>query len=277
MDGPIGAVSPHRCPVRIAIAQLPARTNEDRALPIENALVVMDGATSHHPGIPPASEYVDALGAALAQHLIPDAELPPALADAIRDTARELGLAPGRSPSSTVAIVRIAVDTVSVLLLGDTTVIVRRTDGSHEIHTDDRLGALGIPQAAEYRRRLAHGSGYDDVHRRLLRELQERQREQRNRPGGYWIAEADPSAAAHAIRLDIPRNSVSWLVAATDGAREPIQSLGIPWTDIAQQSADELGALLRTCHSWEAETDPDGRILPRSKRHDDKTLAVVRL
>ncbi|MBF6268803.1 hypothetical protein [Nocardia farcinica] len=124
---------------------------------------------------------------------------------------------------------------------------------------------------------MAHGTGYDDVHRRLLRELQERQREQRNRPGGYWIAEADPSAAAHAIWLDIPPNSVSWLVAATDGAREPIQSLGIPWTDIAQQSADELGALLRTCHSWEAETDPDGRILPRSKRHDDKTLAVVRL
>ncbi|MGV9780779.1 hypothetical protein, partial [Nocardia farcinica] len=106
---------------------------------------------------------------------------------------------------------------------------------------------------------MAHGTGYDDVHRRLLRELQERQREQRNRPGGYWIAEADPSAAAHAIWLDIPPNSVSWLVAATDGAREPIQSLGIPWTDIAQQSADELGALLRTCHSWEAETDPDGR------------------
>jgi hypothetical protein len=36
-----------------------------------------------------------------------------------------------------------------------------------------------------------------------------------------------------------------------------------------------LAALLGSADRWEAETDPDGQVLPRAKRHDDKTIAAV--
>nr|WP_139795553.1 hypothetical protein [Nocardia donostiensis] len=50
-----------------------------------------------------------------------------------------------------------------------------------------------------------------------------------------------------------------------------------PGQRIADHSAEELRALLASCTDWEANSDPDGRALPRSKRHDDKTIAVVQL
>jgi hypothetical protein len=38
--------------------------------------------------------------------------------------------------------------------------------------------------------------------------------------------------------------------------------------------ADHLHRCLEQLHEWEADRDPDGRLLPRSKRHDDKTLVT---
>jgi hypothetical protein len=43
---------------------------------------------------------------------------------------------------------------------------------------------------------LPQAAGYDDHHAALLREMQTQQAEERNKPGGYGIAEADPTAAA---------------------------------------------------------------------------------
>lgn len=63
---------------------------------------------------------------------------------------------------------------------------------------------------------------------------------------------------------------------STDGAHRPIEHLGIDWHDIEKLDNDGLYRLLRELHRWEADADPSGQQLPRSKRHDDKTLAVVR-
>jgi len=41
-------------------------------------------------------------------------------------------------------------------------------------------------------------------------------------------------------------------------------------------TAAALRRVLEDCERWEAEEDPAGRLLPRSKRHDDKTLVVAR-
>lgn len=263
--------------MEIAIAELPESAGEDRALAPGSGVIVLDGATSHDPGTPPAGRYVDILGPQLATHLGRADTLPEILADAIRSTAEVLDLHPSSSPSSTVAIVRIRPKAVEVLVLGDTTVVVGFEDGRHDVITDNRLSTLGISESSEYRKRLAEGSGYDDTHRDLLRGLQRRQREQRNRTGGYWIAEADPAAAGHAISAAYPRESVVWVVVVTDGAYDPLEVLGIRWSEVAVQSATGLHGLLVRCHEWEAETDPVGRLLPRAKRHDDKTVAVLRL
>ncbi|MEV0357848.1 protein phosphatase 2C domain-containing protein [Nocardia sp. NPDC050697] len=261
----------------IAVSVLPARTDEDRALIFDDGVVVLDGATSHGPDVPPASEYVDRLGAAVIARLNRHSDPASALAEAISATAHALHLRPGISPSSTVAVVQLAGDRVRVLVLGDTTVVTGRADGTHEVQTDDRLNELAIPQADEYRRRLASGTGYDEQHRELLGELQRAQRVCRNRDDGYWIAEADPAAARHARIVDYPRDALTWVIIATDGARDTIEALGIPWPEVAERSQADLDALLAQCHAWEADSDPDGRQLPRAKQHDDKTLAVVHL
>ncbi|MFI5535324.1 protein phosphatase 2C domain-containing protein [Nocardia sp. NPDC051900] len=263
--------------MEIAIAELPAQTGEDRAVIFETGVVVLDGATSHDPSIPPATRYVDALGRELADRCSRETSLPTALADAIQSAADELDLQPYSSPSSTVAVVRVNNDVVELLVLGDSTIVVGCTNGQHDTITDDRLNNLSISEASEYQRRLAKGSGYDETHRRLLQELQRQQRAKRNQHTGYWIAEADPSAAEHAVTLSYPRDAITWAVVTTDGARDTIETLGIEWSEIAAQSPASLHRILARCHEWEAHTDPYGRILPRSKRHDDKTVAVVRL
>ncbi|WP_280232509.1 protein phosphatase 2C domain-containing protein [Nocardia cyriacigeorgica] len=257
-------------------AELPERSDADRVLRFDSGVIVLDGASSYDRAVPPAARYVDALGSALAHCLDAGAAVPAALAEAIRITAERLGLSRGAAPSSAIAVVQVWPETVEVLVLGDITVVVGSGHGSCELFSDDRMDALALPERTEYRRRLAAGSGYDDTHRALLRGLQRGQRARRNRDHGYWIAEADPVAAAHAVRRSYPRATVEWVVLATDGAHETLAVFDIPWPEIAARSATGLHRLLVRCHDWEADIDPDGRLLPRAKRHDDKAIAVLR-
>ena len=43
----------------------------------------------------------------------------------------------------------------------------------------------------------------------------------------------------------------------------------------SSMSAADLMAVLLQCQDWEEDHDPEGRELPRAKRHDDKSLAVA--
>jgi len=98
---------------------------------------------------------------------------------------------------------------------------------------------------------------------------------QRNRAGGYFIAEADPGAAHQAITRRYSRGHVGWAILATDGTVDLLRHLGLDnWPAIAADPT-QLSRLLRRASDWEAHTDPDGSRLPRAKRHDDKTLAVI--
>ena len=123
--------------------------------------------------------------------------------------------------------------------------------------------------------RLRAGHGYDEQHRAALAALQCAQRHACNRPDGYWIAEADPDAADHGFTLYVPAAAITWAVLATDGAADLIDHTGHAWPDIAHADADQLAALLTQLDEWEDRTDPDGRSLPRAKRHDDKTLVAI--
>jgi len=265
--------------VRVDVAQLPEPPEgQDRVHTAPNAVIVLDGATAFAPNAVDAGTYADDLGGRIVAHLAdrPSAELAGVLATAIADTRDHLGLSPGDSPSSTVSIVRITQAHIDVLVLGDSPVIVGHIDQQPEVIVDDRLSRLANPHRAEYRRRLADGHGYDEPHRAMLREIQIVQAAHRNRAEGYFIAEADPNASDHAITRRYTRRRVGWAVLATDGAADLLQHLGLAnWPAIAADSTQSL-RLLRRAADWEAHDDPDGSQLPRAKRHDDKTLAVIR-
>lgn len=173
---------------------------------------MLDGASAFGPANPDPAAYVDLLGARLRDALSddPHADLTDVLTSAIEVTADEFDLMPGGAPSSTLTIARWVDGRVDLLVLGDSQI-------STPMGTlrDSRLDNIAVEERKAYRARLAEGHGYDDTHRSLLAKLQTEQASQRNRPDGYWIAEADPAAADNAITQTHPTSTLPWLILAT--------------------------------------------------------------
>lgn len=267
--------SPH-----FAVAQEPdAEHSQDRAFITPHAAVVLDGATPFVPVDVDTATYVDTLGGHIVDALgqEPAGDLGDLVAESIRLTTQVLDLHPGNAPSSTVAILRVRPDVVDLYALGDGAIYYGKDRAALEL-TDLRVSELGIPEHDQYRERLGKGHGYDDQHREIVNRLQRKQRRRRNRPDGYWIAEADAEAAQHALTRTLPPDAISWAVLATDGAYVPLRHLGLDaWHSVAHADAASLAALLRRCVDWESVTDPDGQELPRAKMSDDKTLLAVLL
>lgn len=270
-------------PARISarIAELPALSGlgEDRARVGRNAVVVLDGAsgTGTDCGVR-VGEYVDCLADGLIEALDDDSavSLKLAVSKSIGLTAAVLDLAPGRAPSSTVSIVRRGPYTVDTLVLGDSPVYVGARSGRIYCLSDDRLSRLDLPSRTLLLGRLAAGHGYDDQHRREIARMSREKAPRMNRTGGYWIAAAETQAGTNAVVRSYPAADVLWCVMLTDGADEPARHLGIAVEDLAVTDEAGLREALSQIHRWEAETDPDGKHLPRFKQHDDKTIAVVR-
>ncbi|UUV32261.1 hypothetical protein NQK81_02070 [Amycolatopsis roodepoortensis] len=261
--------------VHVSVAQNPPfHDSDDKVFTTRDAVIVLDGASAHAPVPVSPSTYAHTLGGHLRDRLEddPGTDLAGALADAIAATTTQLGLTAGRSPSSTVTILRHRDGQVDVLMLGDNLLVL-----PGRTITDPRLDHLDIPERLQYKQRLAAGTGFDDIHRGLLVALQRQQTARRNRPGGYWIAETDPAAAYQAIRATISVDRIPWAIVATDGAYTPMEHLGITdWPTISVMTAPDLHDILTRCHTWEHDVDPDARTLPRAKRHDDKTLVTSR-
>lgn len=261
--------------MRITTAQLPPGGGDDAIVTTGQGVIMLDGASAFIPVPVPAAVYAEHLAQQLAKVIDarPEGDLRGILADAITVTAHDLDLQPGKSPSSTVIILRQTEDYADCLVLGDSLAIL----AGHPI-TDNRLAEVGRQIREQYRGRLTGGHGYDQEHRRLLQELQHEQARRRNQPDGYWIAEADPQAADHALVTQYPADTVPWAVLATDGAYKTMTHLGLAdWPALCQASHQDLADLLQRCQTWETVEDPEGQKLPRAKRHDDKSIAVAEL
>jgi len=260
------------------IAELPATSpglGEDRVRIGANAVVVLDGASGTDCGVS-VSTYVDCLADHLIEALVNDAAAPltEVVSKSIGLTASVLNLTPGHAPSSTVSIVRHRMSTVDVLLLGDSPVYVAHHWGMDRL-SDERLAELGLPSRARLLRRLATGHGYGDGHNEIARRMPREKAPYMNRPGGYWIAEADAEAGTHALVYSYPTSEVLWCVMLTDGVDGPASHLGITMEDLAEKDEDGLRETLDHIQHWEHDTDPEASHLPRFKRHDDKTIAVI--
>jgi hypothetical protein len=263
--------------MRVTTAQLPPmEESADKIFVTPHAVIMLDGASAFVPVPVPASDYADHLGRLIAADLTTDpaADLTDILAEAIRSTAAHFDLRAGESPSSTVTIARERDEYLDLLLLGDNYVILP----GGEILTDDRIDRLDLEPRRRYRERLAAGHGFDDEHRRLLRELQAQQAQHRNKPGGYWIVETDSAAATNAVEIRRSVAAAPWAILATDGAYNLMNHLGFTaWPSYVLANSSLLDELLLRCEQWESVTDSEARRLPRAKCHDDKALAIVRL
>lgn len=263
--------------VRTAERAAGDKPTQDRTVLLPGAVAVLDGASAPDPAERDGGWYAEQLATELAARLGDGTlELATILADAIAAVASAHRLVPGSSPSSTVTILRWTDERVDGLVLGDSPLVVFGADGRPEEVLDDRLAGVGPAQRVAYHDRLAAGGGYDDVHRDLLRKLVGEQRRHRNRPDGYWIAEADRSAARQALTSSWPAAGVVAAILATDGVSRGIGRALPDWSAVlALAGAAGPDAVLDAVRTPER-ADPDGRRWPRSKPYDDQALVVVR-
>ncbi len=223
------------------------RPTEDRIVVLENAVVVLDGATSPTPRERDGGWHSRELAAELRSL---EHDLADELAGAIDRLATKHGLTPGDSPSSTVAMVRWTDDTVDALVLADSPVVV----------FGERTHVLADQRLRNLRGKVAEITAW------------------RNREGGFWVAEADPGAAYRAVRGSWRRDEVHAVLLATDGVSCGVDDYGLfaDWQSVLDiTSANGPDAVLAEIRAAEA-NDPERIRWRRSKVHDDQALVVVR-
>lgn len=232
------------------------RPSEDYVVRTENAVALLDGATEFRANLPSGGWYAYRLARWIEANLsgTPERELAAVLADSIREVAEEHGLRARNCPSSTVAILRWNEHAVDALVLADSPVVVFTRSG-HDVLSDTRLPDLR--DSGQLRTRA-------DVDRL------------RNTPGGFWVAEADPTAAEHAVRRSWRRDEVEAVLLATDGVSVGIDTYGIlDWPRTLTLARGHGAASVLDAVRAAELSDPHGCRWPRIKRHDDQALALI--
>jgi hypothetical protein len=260
----------------------PDAANEDWAGVLAPGLaVVLDGlsapdgtGTGCRHGTP---WYVSQLGPRLlALAADPARSLADALAEAIRQVA---SLHPGcdlthpGTPSATVVLLRALEERADYLALADATLLLDTSEGLKVI-SDERVNQLAGKERAAANQ-VPVGSA---LKLRRRAQLTRALRRTRNRPGGYWVAAADPQAASQAVTGTLPAKRLQRAVLLSDGASRLVDLFELATWEELLALLDENGPdeLLRQVRAAEA-VDPEGRQWPRTKRSDDATVVYLAL
>jgi hypothetical protein len=167
---------------------------------------------------------------------------------------------------------RVRGDTVEWLVLGDCTVVI--DDGcSVEAISDNRLASVALKERVAMEGALPGSAERRRRHARLVKA----ERTLRNRPGGYWVAAADPQAAYVALHGSRPKAEVARAALLTDGAARLTASFALTdWPgclDILEVHGPEQ--LIGRVRAAELNDTALTR-WPRGKLHDDATAVYVR-
>ncbi|BAL87255.1 hypothetical protein AMIS_20350 [Actinoplanes missouriensis 431] len=253
----------------------PDKPNEDWALVSPGLAVVLDGATARTDTgcVHGVAWFAHQLGAAIvANAAVRAANLAGCLASAIDRVASlhpQCDLNHPGTPSAAVGIIRIHGNELEYLVLSDISICLATREGGRQVITDSRVSAT----ARRVRTELANlAIGSDEQAEALLR-MKRAELAARNRPGGYWVAANDPTAAEHAITGAVPLRTIEDLVVLTDGAARIVDPFGLMnWNEFVESLRDQGPTeLLRRVREAEAK-DPDGQRWPRNKRSDDATI-----
>ncbi|WP_037365597.1 protein phosphatase 2C domain-containing protein [Amycolatopsis orientalis] len=232
------------------------RPTEDQLALLDHSILVLDGATSPSPALPPGGWYAHLLRDQLAHELNarPQEDLSTTLATAIAEVAKTHHLTPGNSPSSTVSILRWNDSAIEALVLADSPIVAFGQFGT-DVVSDDRLLSL-------------RNNG--------LLQTGKAVRQRRNAEDGFWVAEADPSAAHKAVRRSWPREEVDAVLIATDGVAIGVDEYGLfTWPEVLQLAKNKgPEAVLDAVRAAEND-DPHAIRWPRAKRHDDQVLVLA--
>jgi hypothetical protein len=275
-----------RSNMRVELSSAPGdlrRPNEDWVGATDRICVVVDGA-----GTPPAlasgcihgvAWYSSQLGVAALRHAQSGEErLSDVLAHAIADVAElhspTCDLAHPGTPSAAIAITRrsdsSAEALVDYIVLADCSVVI--AGGAHaEIITDRREAAVGERFRTSGMWSRIDSEGHQDEIAAYMASM----RSVRNRPGGFWVAAADPAAAYEAIRGTRELDDHSVVALMSDGASRPIDLFEQMTPESFVHVLDTRGpdALIEEIRRTEL-TDPEGTRWPRAKRHDDASIVV---
>lgn len=222
----------------------PGRVTEDRIRVLPNAVVVLDGVTSRtRPPDRNGGWYSTQLADELARLINDTDPLQDVLATAITNLVTEHDLVLGDSPSATAAIVRWTEQRIDALVLCDTPVVA--FGQTTHVLEDTRLQDLRPdPDILAWK----------------------------NKPGGYWVAEADPQAGHQALTASWPRAEIGTVIVATDGVSCGVSEYRLfEWEDLARLPLGEVLDRIR-----EAELgDSEHQRWPRYKTHDDQAIARI--
>ncbi|SIQ90409.1 Protein phosphatase 2C [Micromonospora avicenniae] len=242
------------------------RVNEDFAGAVPTAVVLIDGA-----GIPGTESicrhgvawYAHRLGGSLLGlvSLARDASLATLLAEAIEQVTDEhrdtCDVANPISPSATVAILRVVGGRVEHLVLGDSVLVLDRTDRTPLVISDPRE----VVVSRSYQSAIEATVEGSAEHHRLLREL----RANRNQPGGFWVAKDDPRAAEEAITGGCPAAELTSAVLLSNGASRIVDRFALAdWPEVltvlASSGPAEIIRRVRQAEARHAVTADDATI-----------------
>jgi hypothetical protein len=96
------------------------------------------------------------------------------------------------------------------------------------------------------------------------------------KPGGDWVAAADPRAASQAVTDTLPAKGVQRAVLLSDGASRLVDLFELAtWEELLalldENSPDELLRQVRAAEAF----DPKGRQWTRTERSDDATAVYL--
>lgn len=256
----------------------PATPSEDWFSVTSDLIVVLDGATVRtdtgcRHGLP---WYVHTLGAVLMQLAQVDYHLRDLLACAISRVAvlheDACDLSHPGTPSAAVGIVRTRRGIQERLVLGDITVVTE-TDTDLWAVSDSRVSRTAAELRAEADLHPL-GSPEKSV---AIQAMKPHELAARNKPGGYYIAAADPLAAQEALYSEVPLEDIRRFAVLSDGAARYVDLFGLSsWREalafLEFSGPEKFIEMVRRSEQG----DPLGIQYPRNKGGDDATAVFVR-